>query len=44
MQSIVSAADGLEIAIRPGEEASIVRLRGRLNIDSSPAFRDHRTS
>jgi anti-sigma B factor antagonist len=40
MHSIVPATDGLEIAIQPGEQASTVRLRGRLNIDSSPAFRD----
>jgi hypothetical protein len=28
--------DGLYIAEHHGEEGSIVRLRGRLNIDSSP--------
>src|ERR1700751_3355071 len=32
--------DGLEITVHGGDEASIVRLRGRLNIDSSPALRD----
>jgi anti-sigma B factor antagonist len=32
--------DGLEIAEHRGEEGSIVRLRGRLNIDSSPDLRD----
>ena len=32
--------DGLYIAEHRGEEGSIVRLRGRLNIDSSPALRD----
>jgi anti-sigma B factor antagonist len=40
MHSTVLATDRLEIAIQPGEEASTMRLRGRLNIDSSPAFRD----
>jgi anti-sigma B factor antagonist len=33
--------DGLEITLHHGGEGSIVRLRGRLNIDSSPALRDH---
>jgi anti-sigma B factor antagonist len=37
---IVNVTEGLEIAIHHGEEGSTVRLRGRLNIDSSPAFRD----
>jgi anti-sigma B factor antagonist len=37
---IVNVAEGLEIAIHHGQEESTVRLRGRLNIDSSPAFRD----
>jgi anti-sigma B factor antagonist len=40
MHTTVPATDGLEMAIQHSEEASIVRLRGRLNIDSSPAFRD----
>jgi anti-sigma B factor antagonist len=39
-RDIVNATEGLEIAIHHGEEGSTVRLRGRLNIDSSPAFRD----
>ena len=39
-RDIVSSADGLEIAIHHGEEGSTVYLRGRLNIESSPAFRD----
>ena len=37
---IVNATEGLEIALNHGEEGSTVRLRGRLNIDSSPAFRN----
>ena len=37
---IAPAIDGLQIAEHHGEEGSIVRLRGRLNIDSSPALRD----
>jgi anti-sigma B factor antagonist len=40
MRGIVHATDGLEIAIHHEEEGSTVHLRGRLNIDSSPAFRD----
>jgi anti-sigma B factor antagonist len=39
-RGIVPAADGLEITVHAGDEGSIVRLRGRLNIDSSPALRD----
>lgn len=34
------AGRGLEIAMDHGEEGCIVRLRGRLNIDTSPALRD----
>ena len=37
--SIVTATD-LEITEDAGEEGTLVRLRGRLSIDSSPAFRD----
>jgi anti-sigma B factor antagonist len=40
MTRIVPATEALEIAIDHGEKGSIVRLRGRLNIDSSPALRD----
>jgi anti-sigma B factor antagonist len=40
MRGIIAITEGLEIAIDHGEESSIVRLRGRLNIDSSPALRD----
>lgn len=39
-RDIVSATDGLEIAIRDGEEGITMRLCGRLNIHSSPALRD----
>jgi anti-sigma B factor antagonist len=39
-RDIVNATEGLEIAIHHGDEGSTVRLRGRLNIDSAPAFRD----
>ena len=40
MPDIVPTTEGFEIAIDHGEETSIVRLRGRLNIDSSPVLRD----
>jgi len=40
MRSIVPTTEDLQIAIDHREEGSIVRLRGRLNIDSSPALRD----
>ena len=36
---MVTATD-LEITEDKGEEGTLVRLRGRLSIDSSPAFRD----
>ena len=36
---MVTATD-LEIIEDEGEEGTLVRLRGRLSIDSSPAFRD----
>jgi len=39
MRDIVPPSEGFGIAIDHGEESSIVRLRGRLNIDSSPALR-----
>jgi anti-sigma B factor antagonist len=39
LTSIVSAT-GLEITVDNGEEGTLVRLRGRLGIESSPAFRD----
>jgi anti-sigma B factor antagonist len=36
----IPLTDGLEITVYGGDEGSIVHLRGRLNIDSSPALRD----
>ncbi len=39
-RGIISATDGLEITVHHGDEGCIVRLRGRVNIDSSPALRD----
>ena len=35
-----AATGGLEITLQLAESGAIVRLRGRLNIDSSPALRD----
>jgi anti-sigma B factor antagonist len=35
-----TATDRLEITVQLGESGTIVRLRGRFNIDSSPAVRD----
>ena len=40
MRGKVRITEDLEIAVDHGEEVSIVRLRGRLNIDTSPALRD----
>jgi anti-sigma B factor antagonist len=36
----IPLADGLDITMHDCDEASFVRLRGRLNVDSSPALRD----
>jgi|SRR5215469_5714800 len=36
----VSATEGLEITEQHGDQDSVLRLRGRLNIDSSPELRD----
>jgi anti-sigma B factor antagonist len=36
---MVTATD-LEITVNEGQEGTLVHLRGRLSIDSSPAFRD----
>ena len=36
----VTATDGLEITADHGEDGTIVRLHGRLSIDSSPRLRD----
>lgn len=38
--ALVLTANGFEITVHHGGEGRIVRLRGRLNIDSSPALRD----
>jgi len=40
MPDTVPTIDGFEIRIDQGKDGTIVRLRGRLNIDSSPALRD----
>ena len=40
MRGIVPTTEDLEIAVDHGTEGSVVRLHGRLNVDSSPAFRD----
>jgi anti-sigma B factor antagonist len=40
MSRITTDTDGLAINIHKGETATTVRLRGRLNIDSSPALRE----
>ena len=39
-RGIAPATDGLEIIVRHAGEGNSVHLRGRLNIDSSPALRD----
>ncbi len=39
-RGIIPATDTFEITVLPGDEGSTLCLRGRLNIDSSPAFRD----
>jgi len=36
----IVSATGLEITVDRGEEGNLVSLRGRLGIESSPAFRD----
>lgn len=36
----LTSTDSLDIAVDHGEEGPIVRLHGRLGIDSSPALRD----
>ncbi len=40
MTSTTVTASDLEITEDAGEEGTLVNLRGRLSIDSSPAFRD----
>jgi anti-sigma B factor antagonist len=39
-QGTSTSTDGLDIAVEHGEEGAIVRLHGRLVIDSSPELRD----
>ena len=39
-QGTLTSTDGLDIAVEHGEEGAIVRLHGRLGIDSSPELRD----
>ena len=39
-RALLTTTDDLEIMVDHVDKASIVRLRGRLNIDSSPALRD----
>lgn len=39
-QGIIATTDHLEITMDHGEEGAIVYLRGRVDIDSSPAFRE----
>jgi anti-sigma B factor antagonist len=38
--SAPTAADGLEIILKDDEARTVLGLKGRLGIDSSPAFRD----
>ena len=40
MPSTIASTDEIEISVHPGDRGSVVHLRGRLNIDSSPALRD----
>ena|SRR5215469_3341053 len=39
-RNLLNANLDLEIIVSKRDESSIVRLRGRLNVDSSPALRD----
>lgn len=39
-QEIIAARDALDIITHRGEQDAIVYLRGRVDIDSSPLFRD----
>ena len=39
-RNVLNANEDLEIAVSKGDDGSIVRMRGRLNIESSPAIRD----
>jgi len=40
MRDIVQKTEGLEITVDHGQEGTVLRLHGRLAIDSSPALRD----
>jgi len=39
-RNVLNADEDLQITVSKRNESSIVRLRGRLNVDSSPALRD----
>ena len=39
-QGLITEGDRLDIAVDHGEEHTVVRLHGRLGIDSSPTLRD----
>jgi anti-anti-sigma factor len=39
-RTVLNANEDLEIAVSKRDRSSIVRLRGRVNVDSSPALRD----
>ena len=39
-RNVANANEDLEIAVSKRDDSSIVRLRGRVNVDSSPALRD----
>ena len=39
-RNVLNADENLQITVSKCNESSIVRLRGRLNVDSSPALRD----
>src|SRR5271157_625259 len=40
MTDNLTTTDGLDITVNHGTEGALVRLHGRLDIDSSPALRD----
>jgi anti-anti-sigma regulatory factor len=39
-RNVLNGNEDLEIAVSKRDDSSIVRLRGRVNVDSSPALRD----
>jgi anti-sigma B factor antagonist len=43
-RNVLNADEDLEIAVSNRDEGSIVRLRGRVNVNSSPALRDQLTA